>query len=287
MDATNYYTVGSTDRKTIKKTPRAGGPTTTLVSAAQSTQSDVWQLMSDGANLYWLWDDPSFGSVDIRSIPISGGPITNLTSMKIVNNIAQNGSDLLWSEYSGQGVQWKSLTSNATGYTLTGPDLGASYAQAMVSDAQYLYYVESTNVSCSGNSWKSSLKRVPVHGGTPVLIDSGCGSISDLAVDSSNLYYTRGGSGSFVGLYSFPLSGIAAGGQPAKLGSGGGWTASDGTNLFYCDGRLAKRPVGGGSEVGLSDSNVMGGPCIGDVKLAGQCVVYRSYEAIMTVNKTP
>jgi len=281
MDATNYYTVSPTDVATIKKTPRAGGATTDFVPSTVSN-GRVLQLLLIGTDLYWTAQNPSTNNIDIYATSVSGGVTTPVTSSSSVWNMIFDGTDLIWSKNGSQGIQWKTLASNASGVTLNSAN---SYWVA--SDGEYLYYAESSMIynSCGGSSqvaaYTSTLKKVPVHGGTPSLLDAGCGEYTDLAIVGSNLYYgvTRRSS-ALDGRYTVPLAGGVA---PTKIGYGGVSLVSDEANLYYCNSVLFKKPISGGTAVSLVPSQY--GYCR-DLKLDGQCVYYNS-GPIMTVNKSP
>jgi hypothetical protein len=282
MDTTNFYTVSSSDSATIKKTPRAGGATTTFVTETNS-KGYVWALQADGANLYWTSSETG-GYLNVHSIPAGGGAIVDITTGKSVHNIIHDETDLFWSYNGPSGIEWKSLTSTDAGLTSYPAD-----TYWMVTDGQYVYYAEAatTKTTCGGTNlhptWTMSLKKVPVHGGTVDVLDSGCGQLSDLAIIGSDLHYRRQSSGASMadGMYTVAM----AGGQPpVKVSYGGGFMVSDGTNIYYCGQYLTKKPLSGGAEVTLDSSP--GGSC-SDVKLDGQCVYYNGGSGITTVNKNP
>ena len=304
IDNTYVYSYSSTNH-TISKTPKTGGATNLLLSSGAYATGSYGSLFTNGVNVYWgaiyLSGTTSAG---IYSIPVGGGSVTTINNDGVQKTaLALDPNNLFWADVNGVSfpeVTWRSLTSTSSGDTLAPSSTAYVYGD-MLSDGTNLYYTEqyqepgNPDYPCSNGAQGSILRRIPVHGGTPMvggIVEAACGTYSYFTNDSMNFYYFEDDystSSATSGTWSYPLAGNS-GTAVRILPRQGGSMASDGTDLYICPfgGALYKMSVTGGTLQAITTTGVPDSCSGGPVRLDNTCVYFASEgSGVWTINKSP
>ncbi len=179
VDSTSvYWTTSDATTASVMKVALDGGTPTTLASS----QGGIDFIAVDSSNVYWVVnDDPFFGVV---TVPIQGGLTNTLGSeTSAIYGLAVDSTNVYWTAY-GHGYSKLHPTGAINKAPLGG---GATITIALGNNLMGLA-VDGTNAY-----WTSvfgSVYRVPVSGGTPVILDDQKGDL--LAVDCTSLYWASG-----------------------------------------------------------------------------------------------
>jgi len=147
-------------------------------------------LASDATGVYWSETTQSAaGPGAIMKVALTGGTPVALASGRSPPNtgFAVNASSVFWNEYDTQNNETTIFTVPAAGGRVKAlTSMAMQTAACLAASATTLYYPGS-----------SVLMQIPVTGGTPVAFGTSgeAGDAIDMALDSTNLYWTRGGSG--------------------------------------------------------------------------------------------
>jgi hypothetical protein len=257
------------------------GPTTACSANAPppglqtlASHQNPTSVAIDGSSVYWsvLPPGPRAAQGAILRAPLGGGTITTLASFTPYNfgSIVVDDTSVYWSntpDSSMTDVQITKADKNGGGppvviATSPGPT-------GMVLDATSIYW-------CALGSGGGTVATVGKTGGAPVTLATEQAQIMSLAVDSTYVYYGRGGSSTLNGVPQGPDGAIVsvplAGGMPRTLVSMHGTTplsvAVQGSYVYYTTmpyppgpsraGTLMRVPVGYGTPTTLaSESDVI------------------------------
>jgi len=155
--------------------PKAGGTFTSL-----ATGMAPGSLSVDSTNLYWA--DASSGG--LFKTPVVGGGSTKISNdlINTIDSTATDGTNVFWSTSTGSNDHVVQLA--VAGGTQTPLAQGLSYPRGVIVDGGFVYW---------NNPLQNTIVRVPVGGGTVTTIVTGYAAVA-LAVDSTSLYWTVGGS---------------------------------------------------------------------------------------------
>ncbi len=222
----------------------------TTLAAGQNT---LGNMAVDQTSVYWTNESA------LVKVPVDGGTVTTLASGIVVGSpIAVDATSIYWPLGGGVMKTGKSGGAPITLATVTGPDglvLGglAIDSTSVYSGAGY----QPPPMGHPGNP-NAFLVKVDKMGGSLVTLASEPAGIRNLAVDSSNVYYTTSGS-----VVSVPLGG----GTPQTLVSLQQGTpvsiAVQGSYVYYGTdsrgsspaGTLMRVPVGGGTPTTLASES--------------------------------
>ena len=85
----------------IRKLPLAGGTATGLASA-----SSVWDVATDGSNVYWIVESSTAAAGAIRRVPVGGGPVFAISNyLKSPTRIAVDQSHVYWTDIEQNDVK--------------------------------------------------------------------------------------------------------------------------------------------------------------------------------------
>jgi hypothetical protein len=220
LDATAvYWTEPPTG--SVKKVPIHGGPATTLTSSATSLS-----LAVDALGAY-------FGTPQgLAKVPLTGGSVTALTT-GTVGPIASDGITVY---FAGNGLQ-KVSVNGGTATMLASGDI-----TDLAIDRNNVYWV-----TRDAAVWKAGLA-----GGSPIMLVQGQASALRIAVDATNVYWTQTATSD---IRKVSLSGGAAASVTLTTNQTSVGITSDGTNLYWVDGRyVQKQPIVGGPPVMLANA---------------------------------
>lgn len=218
VDAANVYWV--TYWGSLWKVPLGGGDATEMVHLESSPPGGLASIAVHGGKVYWT------SSVDttVRSIPTVGGEVTALTSQAgILYTIAANDTGVYWG-YSPVQAKILRLAPGATSPTLVALKVNRTKiavdqthvyyghdtldalmkapigggeaielaknapAHKLVVDAKSIYW---TSGNVTGiDVGKGKVSRMPLAGGTPVVLAEGLNWPAGIATDAENVYFT-------------------------------------------------------------------------------------------------
>jgi hypothetical protein len=176
--ATDSLNCGSCGHSCQGATCVGGLCQTTQLAAAESRPLGI---AVDASKVYWT-NDPTTTGGDVRSIPLSGGTASVLTTPTGPTNpfwLTLSGSTLFWTVDQSAQTTTSAIMKVSTGggsqtLLFTGGQLGG-----ITSDATYVYYTTST-----------SIDRLPTTGGAATTLHSGTFNLGGLAMDASYFYWT-------------------------------------------------------------------------------------------------
>ena len=188
----------------ISRAPKSGGALTFLASANQP-----YDLAVDSSYVFWAEaNGGSFGSNAIRKVPIDGGSVITVDTGGTLHGVMAIDATNVYYRYN-DGFVYKLAKVSKDGGTvidlvsgLAGPPTGIAV------DASSVYWVEQNS---------GTLSKVPIAGGSVVVLASGHTNPMRVTVDSSYVYLTEAGTGPGQGAVKrVPL----AGGPTVPLASG-------------------------------------------------------------------
>lgn len=165
----------------IRKVPLTGGSVTTLLSGLPNDLNSRYEIVTDGANLFWADSD------GIKKIQISGGTVTVLSSVPKIASGSCTDSSGSASYYSH-------------------PVLG------IATDGTFVYWLEQNTQQ---QPYFTQLKKVPVSGGTAtnitgtdLTVSINVDNVAHMVIDSLNAYFFAQRSGDTdLQLIKAPLDG--------------------------------------------------------------------------------
>jgi len=203
----------------IARAPLGGGPATVLASSLGFTSG----IVVDAANVYWTDQDQN----TVMRVPLAGGtPATIASGLKSPAALALANGTLYVTDPGGDLLSVP--TAGGTVTTLvTGPGIPANtfYADTsmpLVTDERYVYFSQCPSNGVNG---VAGVYRVPLGGGTPTMLASGCAM--GLAVDADSLYFTLADTVNAVPIAGGAVTVIASG----QFLSGG--PAVDDANVYW------------------------------------------------------
>jgi hypothetical protein len=200
VDATNVYcTVQQASADLILKIPADGSGAPTVLASVSGFCSGV---AVDATRVYW--SSPGACACDIWSVPIAGGPPTRLVQGQEVGTLAVGGGRVYWG---GTGAL---MSVPQTGGTPTSVALIPSPATGLIAfNGTSVYWVVSSNAGVV------EVFRVDTSVGERQLLTSylGVGTLSAMAADASNVYWTTRDGPNCCAVYKVPI----AGGAPTVL----------------------------------------------------------------------
>lgn len=191
VDAANVY-VTSYWNSTLLKVPIDGSEPALLTGG----QSNATEIVADQDSIAWarVPDSGALGSVRIRKKDGSGD--VSASGQDTPARLTLDPNNLYWV---AGGNLMKLAKTGGVAVPMT-----AAAPSDITSDGTNVYWV----VAGDG-----TLRRIPVTGGTPVILASGLGAPSSVAVDETHVYWTNPGGGQVMRI---PKSG----GSPVTLASG-------------------------------------------------------------------
>jgi hypothetical protein len=246
VDSANVYWVNATDGNVVQAPLSEGVDGGFLVLA--NDPGGPGAIAVGGGTVYW--SDIYLGN--ISSIPIGGGSTFQLYSDPFgVQDIAIDATTLYWTDLQGitrVGFDGKSLSPLASSATW--------YAHGIAVSATAVYFANRgfTNSAAGG------ILNVGLTGGTAQTLATDADFPIELALDSTNAYWTAAGDGPGGGhVMKVPL----AGGTPVTLAGGQNDPAGiavDADNIYWTDqgdggvatGAVMVVPLAGGTAVTLA-----------------------------------
>jgi hypothetical protein len=246
VDSANVYWVNATDGNVVQA-PLSGGVDGGYL-VLSTDPGGPGAIAVSGGNVYW--SDIYLG--EISTVPVGGGSTTVLTTDPLgVQDIAVNATTIYWTDIQGitrLGVDGKSLSPLASS--------AAWYAHGIAVSAMAVYFANRgfTNAAPGG------ILDVGLTGGTAQTLATDPDFPIELALDSTNAYWTAAGDGLGTGhVMKVPL----AGGTPVTLASGQNDPAGiavDADNVYWTDqgdggaatGAVMAVPLAGGTPVTLA-----------------------------------
>ncbi|HZZ83409.1 MAG TPA: Ig-like domain-containing protein [Anaeromyxobacteraceae bacterium] len=227
------YWLEGTSTGELKMVGSGGGAVTTLAACnVPFGVSPPLNLTVDGAGNAFCGT-----SAGLAVVP-PGGAASLLApaASGIYDSIALNGTNLYWTERASGSPLGEVRGIATSGGAATTLASGISMPTGIAADAASVYFIAG-----------GAVRKVPLSGGTPVMLAilTGSGDLTGVGLDSTYYYWADIGS-----IYRLPL----AGGTPAALVSNAyiGGMALDGTNLYWTDsGALKTMPKGGGTIITL------------------------------------
>ncbi len=196
--------------------PIAAGTAVDLMPAMSSPDYGCWLPVLDATNLYSGRDSNNYA---IFSIPKAGGAPnlfagTIATSEAVIASysMASDGTYVYWVPYTGayKNTMQRALGAGGAPETIVSPapaDAGALQylgftTSNLVLAGGYIYWMEFDTGYLPYHLW-----RVPVTGGTPVVVTSGSAIYQGLASDGTSLYWFEGQNG----VYSIKKTSVTPG----------------------------------------------------------------------------
>jgi len=220
-------------------------PSVILASGAAEPQF----LTADTSNLYWT----ELGSGQVTQLPKNGGaPIPLAIGQQSPEGIAVDGTSVYWAnEGIGLGsimkapigggslqmlVAAQACATLCTGQTSSTAVYSGLNAGDVATDGTWVYWANT-----SGDGTPPGVLKVPVQGGTPVVLYQGGMSPARVAVDATAVYWTDPPAGTVM------KTSLDGSGSPVTLASGETWPvglAVDGTSVYWADmGQCSAGPI--------------------------------------------
>jgi hypothetical protein len=161
------------------------GPVTTLATGLTSHFTPV----VDSASVYWI-DNGS-----LQKVGVNGGPVTTLATGLTVSTTspAVDPTSVYWIDNGSVqkvGINGGTVTTLATGLTSSPVYLFSDIPYAPVVDSASVYWIENRLNSSSGMT--GAIRKVSIDGGEVItLVSDPEGSISAIALDSTNVYWAE------------------------------------------------------------------------------------------------
>jgi hypothetical protein len=181
VDSTSVYWTDAgtgTGDGTVMKATLDGKQVTTL--AQTPLPGDI---VVDSTNVYWLDNDPNSNNASVRMVPLRGGAPTTLAVTTAEDlgamSLAVDATGIYWTmgTYDGAAIMRLPRSPGPAGIIATGR--GFSF-KPLALRAGSIYWADGRG-----------LMKVPFVGGLPVLVAAGV-EPSDIAVDSTGVYWTQG-----------------------------------------------------------------------------------------------
>ncbi len=153
--------------------PKAGGTRVTLASGG------AWNhptgLAVNGGTVFWGVTTPG----SILSVPVADGATTTLVSGVAPGALTADASNVYWVDATGAIMK----------VAQTG---GAATTLATIPNA-FAIAIDSTNVYVSTRPFNqpSTLYKIPIAGGPPVMLASAPSMVNAIAVDATSIYWTE------------------------------------------------------------------------------------------------
>ena len=237
-----YWTEGSGGGGKIVKVSKIGGTPSELVTGLEYP----FGITVDSVNVYWTQrnDAAAYGPGSVKSVPLSGGIVTNLATIPNAGpytDLTVDASNVFWTDYYGSGgggvrkvpIGGGSVTQLSSGVS--------GWASPIAQDATDIYWTE---------MWNGSINKVSKNGGavTTLISDSNglTGDANSIALDATYVYWTIS-----AGTVNRILK---AGGSPEVLASGLSNPTSimiDGDSVYWTNyvdpGTINMMPKSGGA----------------------------------------
>ena len=225
VDDTSVYwgvvPAGDIGNGVVVRMPKAGG---TIVTLATNVYDPLYVAV-DATNLYWS----SPVAETISSIPTAGGTVTTLATLQgNPHEIALNDSSVMWLNVGNDGGPGAVVRMPKAGGTPVTLAVGA-FPSGLALDA-------TDAISSFEAGGGAQLARVPLSGGSMIGLASVAVSVSGIATDGVDAYFTDIGNGDQgVGvLGAVPLQGGAVVTLASGL-SGPSGVAVDGSSVYWLD----------------------------------------------------
>lgn len=229
LDASNvYWTEPGGSSNSVRKVPKGQGSVKSLTNGLTAPRN----IVTDGANLYWM-ESPGL----IRQLPILGGTTITVRSFwSGGSNVVTDGAYIYWTEFEccgGNAHLKRTPVGGGDAITLANGTFGS-----VAIDNTYVYF---------GAAPSSGISKVPKEGGDPVPLTTGVVPPSDIAVDSTNVYWLGNSTGT-TQIMKVPKNG----GTVATLATASpvccGQIVLDASDLYWTEltGNVNKVPINGG-----------------------------------------
>lgn len=158
----------------IKKVSKMGGSVTTIVSNLYS----ISKLCFDNDYIYFT----DFEGGKIQKLPISGGSVTTLSSQtSSPSGIIVDSNFVYWVEFTNPGALKKVSKTGGSTTTLS----NNSNTIGIAIDNNYVYWAENVY------SNQGKINKVPVGGGSNIILAGGLNYAWDLCIDNNNAYWVE------------------------------------------------------------------------------------------------
>lgn len=223
-----YFADNSSSDGIIKRTPKTGGPISTLVTGLTTPAGKLQAFTITGNALYGGYGADA--AYNIFAAPAAGGPAVTLTT---ITGGAFIGTDGTVVYYSSDFFSINIMTTSGTSQTELA---GGNWVGSSAMDDQAIYFVELGS---------KELRKFDFAQGTTTTLIGGNAVAGDVFIDATNVYLNLSGSIKRVAKTAGPSSTLVA------TGTARGY-ASDGTSLFFVDANTLKTiPVSGGTPTPL------------------------------------
>ncbi len=172
------------DNQTLRRAPRTGGDSVTLVKGVQ-----LYDLVLDGSFVYFT------DSATVKKVPKQGGDVETLASGETgAVGLALGDGQLFWA--TTNGLRTVGTSAGPARTIASGTYAGSNSMYRVVVDATHVYWAENGDVF-----------RAPRAGGDPIKLRSGPGTVTDLAVSGSTLFFAMSSLTSEKGVFSVATTG--------------------------------------------------------------------------------
>lgn len=255
-----------------------------------AANQDPTSIAVDGTSVYWTVLPPDLpgeaGQPEgaILKAPLGGGAVTTLASVLAVDfgAVLVDDTSVYW--FNNSGMTDRVMKADKTDGGSPSVLASAGLVVGMALDSTSVYW---TTQFLPGTD-TTAVMKIGKMGGSPVTLATEQSSIGRPAVDSTNVYYARGGSATVNGVKQGPDGAVVsvplAGGTPRTLvslqGVTPGFVAVEGTYVYFTTtpyppgpgasraGALMRVPVASGSATTLaSESDAIGALAVDDANV--------------------